>query len=103
MIWLGPFLFLLFTMIGLNTPKQSKVESSWLAPVLIGFCLLQASCGGGSNSTSTTPPPTPPPTPRGAPQWTLVGNTGFVQTWGLVFDNAGNMYAASNNALTGGI
>ena len=90
-------------MIGLNIPKQSRAGFSWLAPVLIGFCLLQASCGGGSSSTSTTPPPTPPPTPRGAPQWTLVGNTRFVQTWGLVFDNAGNMYAASNNAATGGI
>jgi hypothetical protein len=30
------------------------------------------------------------------PSWTLVGNTGLYQTWGILFDKAGNMYAASN-------
>jgi hypothetical protein len=33
----------------------------------------------------------------------MVGNTGMTQTWGILFDNAGNMYAASNNATTGGL
>jgi hypothetical protein len=38
-----------------------------------------------------------------APSWILAGNTGMVQTWGCVFDNAGAMYCGSNNATTGGI
>jgi hypothetical protein len=38
-----------------------------------------------------------------APSWTLVGNTGMVQTWGCAFDYAGTMYCAANNASTGGI
>lgn len=74
-----------------------------IALVILGMCFLQASCGGGSNSGTTTTPPPPPPTTRGAPQWTMVGNTGYVQTWGIIFDSVGNMYAASNNATTGGI
>jgi hypothetical protein len=60
-------------------------------------------CGGGSNSPSNNLPPPPNPTPGAAPSWSLVGNTGMAQTWGLLFDNAGNMYAASNNATTGGL
>ena len=67
-------------------------------------CLLHVACGGGSSSSSSTPnPPSPPPTGSTAPSWTLVGNTGLVQTWGITFDNAGNMYAAANNPTTGGL
>lgn len=32
--------------------------------------------------------------------WTLIGNTALVQTWGIIFDKAGVMYASSNG-LTG--
>jgi hypothetical protein len=68
-------------------------------------CLMHSGCGGGSSSSSNTPNPPSPPTPGGstAPSWTLVGNTGFAQTWGITFDNAGNMYAAANNTSTGGL
>lgn len=61
-------------------------------------CLLYVACGGGSGSSSNSPNPPSPPTPGGgaAPSWTLVGNTGMAYTIGLIFDNTGTMYAASN-------
>jgi len=69
--------------------------------LLSGLMAAMTACGGGSSSSSGGNPPPPPS--GNAPQWARVGNTGMSQTWGLIFDNAGNMYAASNNATTGGI
>src|SRR5271165_5429393 len=68
----------------------------------ISTLFLCVACGGGSSSSSNNPPP-PNPTPSAAPSWTLVGNTGLVQTWGILFDKARNMYAAANNSTTGGL
>jgi hypothetical protein len=72
-------------------------------PLAVFALLICAGCGGGSGTTSPTPPTPPTPTPGAAPAWTLIGNTGLVQTWGILFDTAGNMYAASNNPTTGGL
>jgi len=74
-----------------------------LLTLAVFTCLLYVACGGGSSNSSNSPnPPSPPPNGAG-PSWTLVGNTGLVQTWGIIFDNAGNMYAAANNPTTGGL
>ena len=83
-----------------ESPARVRI---FLALVLISVVASMMSCGGGSSGSSGNNPPPPPPPSGSAPQWTRVGNTGMAQTWGTVFDNAGNMYAASNNATTGGI
>jgi len=69
---------------------MKKILLLSLSTSLLVVC---AGCGGGSSSSNTLPPP-PNPTPNAAPSWTMVGNTGMTQTWGILFDNAGNMYAA---------
>lgn len=39
-----------------------------------------------------------------APVWKKIGNTGLpTQNWGLIFDNAGVMYASANNSPSGGV
>jgi hypothetical protein len=64
-------------------------------PVAVFALLICLGCGGSSSSSSSNNPP-PPPSSSAAPVWKLVGNTGLVQTWGIAFDKAGVMYAASN-------
>lgn len=51
-MWLVPPTMLLGTM-GLATPKRRKLLSYALVCLLAGSCLLQAACGGASNSGSS--------------------------------------------------
>jgi hypothetical protein len=70
------------------------MKTTILLPVVVLTLLICLGCGGSSSGTSNNNPP--PPSSSSAPVWTLVGNTGLVQTWGIFFDRAGVMYAASN-------
>lgn len=83
-----------------------KTTTKWalsLALTLV-FCIPLVSQESQDTSTTSNLNTANVQTPRVAPAWQKIGNTGLpTQNWWIQFDHAGHMYVSSNMPAAGGV